>query len=371
MISEEENRRLYFGYVDSYLNGLVRGWACSVQEPQRKVSIHVLCDGAEIGRVLAHRFREDLFAAGVGDGSGCYMFHFVIPEVLPVLTSGIFRLLADGVEELTGSPLQCLEQAASLYRRNPIRSSSDLSTPPKILPPARGKDDDLPLNSGLAILNEGGSEAGPKTVIVVGHARSGTSMVARALHIAGLPMGLPSPVLSNYEDKELVAVLRDAIEAPPLDGDRLDELICHRNSRHGSWGFKAPAALNSLSYLIQRTRNPHVVVVFRDILATSLRESLAAQADTWESLESSLSYEILVLRFLRNTDIPCLLVSYEKALMNPRYLCEQLARFTNLESDSDWMDRAVLEMNPSQRDYLEDVRDGQRARNEFPGDTLL
>lgn len=35
------------------------------------------------------------------------------------------------------------------------------------------------------------------------------TLAARALQIAGLPMGLPSPVLSNYEDKELVAVLRD------------------------------------------------------------------------------------------------------------------------------------------------------------------
>ncbi|MCU1262057.1 MAG: hypothetical protein JWO80_4942 [Bryobacterales bacterium] len=282
------------------------------------------------------------------------MFRYVIPESLRSLARYGLRFFADGCEELTGSPLQIVEQAGASYRLG-------LSAPRmEILAPPDGEDESLPVNSGLVLLNKRYGERGPRTVIVVGHARSGTSMIARALHIAGLPMGLANPVASNYEDKEFVEVLQGAIERPPLDIDRIDELIRDRNSRHSNWGFKAPAALHSLPYLLHHTRNPHIVAVFRDTLATSVRERLAVNADLWESFESIFSYETLMLTFLRNTDVPCLLVSYEKALLNPRSFCKHLARFAMLEADPTWIEGALREMNPDQRDYVEEVRDVRR-----------
>ena len=46
-----------------------------------------------------------------------------------------------------------------------------------------------------------------------------------------------------------------------------------RNSAFGTWGFKVPSAIGLAKLLLKMLRNPYFIFVFRDPLATSIREN--------------------------------------------------------------------------------------------------
>lgn len=56
------------GSVDRATPWLIEGWAFDQAHPDTAVMVVVLDEGAEIARVVADRYREDLAAAGIGDG---------------------------------------------------------------------------------------------------------------------------------------------------------------------------------------------------------------------------------------------------------------------------------------------------------------
>jgi hypothetical protein len=57
--------------------GWVLGWAWYPEAPERRVIIEVLADGTVIGSAIANLHREDVLAAGFGDG--CYGFSVALP----------------------------------------------------------------------------------------------------------------------------------------------------------------------------------------------------------------------------------------------------------------------------------------------------
>jgi glycosyltransferase involved in cell wall biosynthesis len=74
-------------HIDAISEGSVEGWLMAPDHPSRHFVV-VLKEGDHVhARALASRFREDLVAAGVGDG--CYAFHLSLP-----------RNLLDGAEHL-------------------------------------------------------------------------------------------------------------------------------------------------------------------------------------------------------------------------------------------------------------------------------
>jgi hypothetical protein len=347
----------YVGHVDSYKNGVVWGWVCDPAATDTSLTVRVTFDGVEIGSITANEFRPDLMELGIGNGKGCYSFHFKLPESLRYLIQYDLRFLVGAGAELAGSPLRIVERTGAEYRLNLRGEMEPIAARMEMLSLAHPDGDCLPLNSGIVALNRNAGRPGPRTMIVTGHARSGTSMVAKTLHRAGIPMRVNEPIMSpHYEDTEFIGLLQAAIDQPPLQTKKLKRLIEARNAGHDDWGFKAPAALESMPYLLHHTRNPHVVVVFRDALATSLREHLAVDVDLLESFDSVLEYHSRILKFLRNTDVPCLLVSYEKALLNPHSFCRHLAQFAGLKGDPIWMEDAVRQIDPNQREYLEEVK---------------
>ncbi len=344
----------FLGYVDRHRNGTVWGWACCPSSPESRLTIRVLWGTLQLGAVVADQFRRDLAEAGIGDKSGCYMFRFAVPASLRGRPMLELRFVVNDGSELTGSPLPIVELTGERYRLEVAAEFPKSSDAFHVLKDDTG-DKALPVNSGLAFLNASRRRPGPRTVIVIGHARSGTSLVARALHLAGVPMWLHSPLTSNYEDKEFVEVLQETVKSPQLDEAQLNRLIAARNCAYETWGFKAPTALEALPYLLRHTRNPHVILVFRDMLATCLREKLSVDSEPWETFESILSYQTSMVTMLRNTDVPCFLVSYEKAILSPEFFCRKLGAFLQWGADPRWIAEAALQINANQRDYLESV----------------
>jgi hypothetical protein len=63
------------GQLDPVTRYLIEGWALEPGDPEARVALSILANGAEIGRVVADRRRPDLEAAGVGDGAHGFQFH--------------------------------------------------------------------------------------------------------------------------------------------------------------------------------------------------------------------------------------------------------------------------------------------------------
>jgi len=128
------------------------------------------------------------------------------------------------------------------------------------------------------------------TVVILGFHRSGTSLLTRVLHKAGLFVGddLLAAGESNryghFEDKEVVEfhdrILAQAGRTWMFDGDAselgvnerdmlwLRRFVGRRNSLHKLWGFKDPRTCLFLSHWSGAVENAKYIMVFRDFMET-------------------------------------------------------------------------------------------------------
>lgn len=56
------------GHFDYIQDGYAYGWAFAPSQPARRLAVEILADGEVVGHGNAEQFREDLAAAGLGDG---------------------------------------------------------------------------------------------------------------------------------------------------------------------------------------------------------------------------------------------------------------------------------------------------------------
>ncbi|MCQ8278963.1 glycosyltransferase family 4 protein [Acetobacteraceae bacterium KSS8] len=100
------------GRIDEAGRNRVRGWACDGRRPRQAVSLLVLQNGVLLGRVLANRFRQDLFDAGVGCGRHGFDLPFNDP-LSPLRPHEIRVIVEETGEDLPHSPW-ILQPAATL-----------------------------------------------------------------------------------------------------------------------------------------------------------------------------------------------------------------------------------------------------------------
>ncbi|MGB1560674.1 MAG: hypothetical protein ACPHN2_04145 [Sinimarinibacterium flocculans] len=180
------------------------------------------------------------------------------------------------------------------------------------------------VNTGLQWVNVTDPPDAERTLIVLGVARSGTTMVAGALQQLGVDMmggQKPNPV---FEDLEL----GHALEAG--DGTLASRLIRERDAGAAVWGWKRPSAIGYMRRSERLFRNPCYVVVFRDLLAIANRNRISVQANLLDNLDETLAHYRRLLAFLRRSRRPMLLVSYEKAMLDRRAFVDALARLAPL-----------------------------------------
>lgn len=176
-----------------------------------------------------------------------------------------------------------------------------------------------PINPGITILNDApcGAQA---TIVATGLGRSGTTMLARCLSALDIPMG-PRTSARTGEDKEFVPSVKEN------DRDAFRALCRVRDAQHDKWGFKLPAMRGRLASFLPEARNPRVIVVFRDLLAVSLRNNLTFNADFLQDMHKAAAGYARMIQQLEQIDSPTLLISYEKALLNPGNCVAAIAGF--------------------------------------------
>jgi hypothetical protein len=84
------------GFVDEVNRSRVKGWAWDEAAPTKSAVLQILDNGAVIGRVVADQYRDDLLAAGIGNGR--HGFDVTFPGGLSALIPHAIRVQreADG-----------------------------------------------------------------------------------------------------------------------------------------------------------------------------------------------------------------------------------------------------------------------------------
>ncbi len=205
------------------------------------------------------------------------------------------------------------------------------------------------LNTGVIQRRSGAGkrkDAGKRTIVVTGVARSGTSMVAAVLRSAGLHMGDFVHDVVN-EDAQMLEIVRSN------DLGLLRTTIEHTNARHASWGFKIPNLHAHMRYdSLHLFRNPHLVVVYRDPIAVAVRNALSEHTDQLAGVLAASAAMQAMTRFAQQAGCPLLLLSYEKILGFPPLLIDSLADFCGLALAPAARAALLTEVKPNNPDYL-------------------
>jgi len=185
---------------------------------------------------------------------------------------------------------------------------------------------------GISFGTPGGKR---RTYIIAGIERGGTSPVAGAARGLGLYLG--EDLHRNNEDHLFVhRGYHETIEAIKL-----------RNSSHSVWGWKFPKAFLDLPLYFEHLRNPHLIVVFRDPVATAMGHhkwsGVGIVKPTQFQLSEAQAYNSMNLNHALTSGVPVLLISYEKWLANTAEGIDELAHFLRLKPPAKAQKTRLLE----------------------------
>jgi len=112
--------------------------------------------------------------------------------------------------------------------------------------------------------------------------------------------------------------------------DRLSETIRQRNASSDVWGFKWPDAILNKDILEKLLRNPHYILVYRNIAAVADSVVEKGRGHAPGAVHRATKYYALMDELLNKTSRPVLLVNYESALDAPDEGIRQIAEFVGL-----------------------------------------
>jgi len=174
---------------------------------------------------------------------------------------------------------------------------------------------------------------GEKTVIVVGLGRGGTSVVAAVLDALGVYMG-PREELSTQGAFESAVFIHGTRQDREAEIARLNEL-------HSIWGWKWPYGADLLSDMYAGVRNLHPIFVFRDVVALMQSYAVHANESVDEVAENLWGRYCNLYEAAMGTELPALLVSFERVKMRPVDFVHSVADFLRLEITSSQVSEAA------------------------------
>lgn len=200
-----------------------------------------------------------------------------------------------------------------------------------------------------------------KTVVVLGLARSGTSVTTGVLETLGVDMGPPSwPTdwnpKGNFEDEDFARLHKAILNAaapgktyfdPPAPEQILAErgrfaasiqnLLRAKSEGKPLWGWKHPDTILMTELYLPYLVNPYFVLVFRNPLGTAHStvehtRKFKDQVDLWRALKLVNYYYAEILGFIdRHPELPKAFLSFEDLVENPLKEAGRLAEFLGVE----------------------------------------
>ena len=209
--------------------------------------------------------------------------------------------------------------------------------------------DDL-VNKGFLIVNKTDSSfQEEKTIIVVGVARGGTSIVSGVLHHLGIFMGDKShpPV---FEDVRLSAAYEGKSD------ESFDDVVGDYNSRYAVWGWKRPAIIKDIHRVKTKVRNPHFIYIFRDVFSIANRNRISMHTDVKSGIAKAIKDYALIAGFLEKDDSPSLLLSSDKSLIFRQEVVNEISDFCGINTTDEKIQKAISFISEKPVFYLDSSR---------------
>lgn len=167
------------------------------------------------------------------------------------------------------------------------------------------------------------------TVVILGTARSGTSLIAGALHHGGVDFG--QYIHPIYECQELGNAMEDRNWA------ELDAIISRKNASP-IWGWKRPSIIGHFDRVVPRLRSPVFIVVLRDLAAVALRNRIAYPEASdpnslLDNMLTNLSIQQATINKAASSKRPMVVLSAEKMFQKPMETVRETAKFLGLDLD--------------------------------------
>jgi len=195
------------------------------------------------------------------------------------------------------------------------------------------------------------SHASSSPILILGPARSATSMLAGALHKLGCHCG-DGAVDPTFEDTRIRKAINDD------DWKEVAAIASTYTRQHSDWFFKwtvpgrEPFECTVLQKLYCALGKPQVFVTYKDIFSIANRNRISTSSDIFAALRrATASYET-IRRFLEMETPDALLVSTEKALHNKSLLIENLIQHSRLTPTKDQHQAALDFVEPNPWKYL-------------------
>ena len=204
-------------------------------------------------------------------------------------------------------------------------------------------------NTGVMLLRSPEVDAAEKTIVVVGVARGGTSIVAGSLHHLGVFMGkvCHEPV---FEDLKL------SLAFEGQGKHSFDQVISEYNREHELWGWKRPSSLEDLPRIAAKIRNPHFIFVFRDIFSIANRNAISMKLGVMDGLQKALADYTKIVEIISASQLPAMLVSSDKVITHKAGYLEALCAFSGITPTNEQRAQALAFVTPSPKQYLDKTR---------------
>lgn len=187
----------------------------------------------------------------------------------------------------------------------------------------------------------------PDCTFIYGAPRGGTSMVAGLLRILGVWV-VDRELPGNNEDLDIIEARGPVEHMTDPDGpeveaaiERMSPILLERAAAGRPWGWKDPHGCFYAHRLQGILGNIRTILVMRDPLAAAMRVNIVQKWDLIDGLDDTLMLYRRGLDFLTASTLPAAIISYEKALVRPERLVEQLIDYCSLEPASEKVEEAI------------------------------
>ncbi|MER9725185.1 MULTISPECIES: hypothetical protein [unclassified Mesorhizobium] len=194
-----------------------------------------------------------------------------------------------------------------------------------------------------------GFDTNTKTIVIIGVQRGGTSMVAGIARELGVNLG--RNLGNNHEDPEFITEDLQAIK----------KVVAHRDAKYNVWGWKMPHSSEYIVRLLPHLRNPFVIVVFRNLAAIAESQMKQSDVNFRDAFSFSATRLAQVASATQEIDCPLMIVNYERAVLKPSNLLDELCAFLHLRPSEDERERALAMTDP-QRGYVRTKKEDWTAR---------
>lgn len=224
-----------------------------------------------------------------------------------------------------------------------------------------------------------GASGAQKTVVVLGMARSGTSVVTGVLRILGVDVGIgPTPSKTNpfgsFEDPDFLKLNNEIFKSagkpywrdPPSYeeilaqkgefNEKIKSLVSKKSKDKRIWGWKRHTTSLTVELYLPHLIKPHIVIVLRNLIggANSIVEHSRGEIDFIRALKLINLYNSHTFKFLeRHPEVPRIFIGFEDLVNHPVEEVGQLAKYLDLELTEEKIKRLKKFVIPREKIQIE------------------